>query len=99
MTLPREDEAFQNPPAPYVPTQADQDAATALFAESADQYPADYGDWLDSLYGPSIEELDPIAAEIAYDAQLALEFEWARRRRAANPTNDELATVASHGTV
>jgi hypothetical protein len=80
------------PSEPFTPSAADQAAATTMFADG------DYDLWLDTLHGAP--PLDPIAAEIAYDEELEQEFEWARRRRAANqPTETELAMVATHGTV
>jgi hypothetical protein len=101
MTLPHETEADQSPIEPFVPTQADQDSATAMFAESPDQYPVDYDLWLDSLYGASLlGELDRLAASIVLEEQAQAEFAAAACRCAVNQlTDSELATIAAHGTV
>jgi hypothetical protein len=99
VNLPHENEADQNPVELFISFQADQDAATAMIADSPDQYPVNYAVWLDSRYGASLlEELDPLAASIAFEEQIQGEF--AACRRAVNQlTESELATIAAHGTV
>jgi hypothetical protein len=116
MTLPHESEADQNEPDLYVPTEAEwadycqwsrplelerrveamaEETARMMAAFAA--YDAFY-DAQGALYGNP--PLDAIEAEIAYDAQLEREFEWADRRRAVNQlTDSEQAMVAAHGTV
>jgi hypothetical protein len=84
MSLPQESETFQDPPAPYVPTQADQDAATAMFAESADRHPSDYDMWLDMLRHNDIDStacgLHKLSTEelnnLAFQVESAVNDNW-----------------------
>jgi hypothetical protein len=102
MNLPRENEACQNEPAPFIPTQADQEAATAMFAEWSDQSPVDPAKRGENRRRAQqlIDHKRVAFAALMADIELDEEIQAAAaRRRAAKPTDSELSVIASHGTV